>query len=323
MIAEDDNYYFEEFDESKFQAPIFNDKQKSIIVGIIGLPNAGKSSLMNRIVGEKVAGVSPRVQTTRNTIRGIKMHGDIQIIFTDSPGVIDPKNAMDNFMTVGTKSAIKDSDMLLVMLDIKAMENPKFSLIIDHVQKYGKKEKILVVNKIDSLKGDEFDQKRSIIEEKYAELFERIFYISVTENLFINGLLDFIAMRAQTPGWLYDPEAISTYSMKFCAAEITREKIFNLLHMELPYSVVVETDQFNETDTGIQIAQTIYVSRQAHKSMVIGAKASMLKKIGIASRIELEQMLGKKINLLLYVKVKEDWMKNENFIKSTIGYAGS
>lgn len=298
--------------------------KKSIIISIIGLPNAGKSTFMNSIVGEKISAISHRVQTTRNPIRGIKNINETQLIFIDSPGVIDPKGAMDEFMWQGTKSAIKDSDLLMVILDVKAINNPNFDLIINHIKKYQQKEKILLVNKIDCIKTQqELEQKTQQIQEKFGEFFKKYFYISITENKGIEELMEYLISKASNPTWIYDEDQVCNLSSKFCAAEITREKVFNILKMELPYSIMVETQDWIEKDGLITISQVIYVSKQAHKSIVIGANASMIKKIGIESRKDLESIFGTQINLKLFVKVKENWIKNEHFIRNTIGHEGS
>jgi GTP-binding protein Era len=305
--------------------------KKSLIISIIGLPNAGKSTLINNIVGEKLSGVSPRVQTTRNLIRGIRIFDDLyQLVFIDSPGIINPKNVMDELMMRFAKIAIKESELFLILLDIRTPNSPNFQIIIDNIKKYKEKKKILVINKIDffNKSKEAFEEKKKEINEKFncgenEGLFDQFFYISLTENLGMTDLIEFLKNQCAHSEWIYDENQISDSSEKFSAAEITREKIFNTLRMELPYSVMVKTDKWEENDNLLKIYQTIFVNKKAHKSILIGANGSMLKKIGIASRTELELIFGKKIHLELYVKVKEGWTKNESFIQGTLGFESS
>ncbi len=297
--------------------------KKSITSAIIGLPNAGKSSLMNLIVGEKLAAISSKVQTTRNAIRGIKIVNNVQIVFIDSPGIINKQNVMDEFLLESAKKTIKEGEILLVIMDIKTKDSEKFQLIVDNISKYHQKEKILVINKIDLFQGEKLDEEIKYIEEKYREIFQKFFPISVNNNKGIDDLLNYIKNRATQDDWMYEGDQISESPLKFFAAEITRERLFENLHLELPYSVLVETESYKEDDYMIHITQTIYVSKSNHKSMIIGKGAQMVKKIGIESRTQLEQILGKKVHLELYVKLKEDWIKNDSFIRSIIGISGS
>ncbi len=306
--------------------------KKSIIISIIGLPNAGKSTFINGIVGEKISGVSPRVQTTRNLIRGIKIFDDkYQMIFIDSPGIINSNSVMDGIMMRFAKSSLKESDLFLIFLDIRTINSPNFQIILDDIKKYNKK-KILIVNKIDFFDKleDVLEEKKNEIHKKFIEnqkIFDDIFFISIHENNGINELIEYLKKTTEESNFhddfIYDIDQISDSSERFFASEITREKIFNLLRMELPYSVLVKTEKFEENESIISISQTIFVNKKAHKSILIGSSGSMLKKIGTDSRIELENAFNKKIYLELYVKIKEGWIKNEAFIKSIIGFEGS
>ena len=282
--------------------------KKSITIAIVGLPNAGKSSLMNLVVGEKLAAISSKVQTTRNAIRGVKIIENVQIVFVDSPGVIDAKSVMDKFLLEGAKRTIKECELLLVMMDIRTKDSENFQMIVDNIARYTHKEKILVINKIDLFDGEKLDEQLQAIHEKYQGIFQKFFHISVIHNKGIEELLDYTKTRAKQEDWLYESDQISESPMKFFAAEITRERLFENLYSELPYSVLVETESYKEMDNGsIHIEQTIYVNKENHKSMIIGQGAQMVKKIGIESREQLEQILGVKVMLKLYVKFKEDW----------------
>ena len=300
------------------------ENKKSIVTAIIGLPNAGKSSLMNLVVGEKLAAISSKVQTTRNAIRGVKIIDNVQMVFVDSPGVIDAKSTMDKFLLEGAKRTIKEGELLLVMMDIRTKDSPNFQLIVDNIARYTHKEKILVINKTDLLEGEKLEDQLNGIHEKYKDIYQKFFHITVLQDKGIDELLNFIKKKATQEDWLYEGDQISESPMKFFAAEITRERVFENLYSELPYSVLVETESYKELDNGsIHIEQTIYVNKENHKSMIIGRGAQMVKKLGIESREQLEQILGKKVVLKLYVKFKEDWTKNENFIKNVIGISGS
>jgi GTP-binding protein Era len=299
------------------------ENKKSITVAIIGLPNAGKSSLMNMIIGEKIAGVSSKVQTTRNAIRGIKIHNNVQIVFVDSPGVIKPNSVIDHFLSDATKRTMKEADLIIILMDIRSKNNENFQIIIDNISRYKNKEKILVINKIDLYKEEKLKEEVELIKDKFSTYFQNIFEISVTQNKGVENLLDFLQLKATQNGWMYPSDQISEAPMKFCAAEITREKLFETMSLELPYSILVDTDIYKDEPNLVTISQTIYVARQNHKSMVIGKNAQMIKNIGIQSRTELESILGKKVNLLLHVKCKENWTRNEHFIKNIIGFSGS
>jgi GTP-binding protein Era len=300
------------------------ENKKSITVAIIGLPNAGKSSLMNLIVGEKLAAISSKVQTTRNAIRGVKIIDNVQAIFVDSPGVIDAKSTMDKFLLENAKRTMKEGELLLVMMDIRTKDSENFQMIVENIARYTHKEKILVINKIDLFEGEKLEEQLQAIHEKYQNIFSKFFHISVTQNKGVDELLNFIKDQAKQKDWLYEADQISESPMKFFAAEITRERLFENLYSELPYSVLVETDVYKELENGsVHIEQTIYVNKENHKSMIIGQGAQMVKKIGIEAREQLEQILGTKVILKLYVKFKEDWTKNENFIKNVIGISGS
>ena len=327
MTEDDILKQLQSFDDNPdYVKPLVDDgieNKKSITVAIIGLPNAGKSSLMNLIVGEKIAGVSSKVQTTRNAIRGIKIVDNAQIVFVDSPGVIKPKSTIDNFLFDATKRTMKECELLIVLMDIKSKNDENFQIIIDNIARYKNKEKILVINKIDIYKDDRLNEEINYIKEKFGTFFQNIFEISVTQNKGINNVLEFLKSKASNDGWLYPSDQISEAPMKFCAAEITREKLFETMRLELPYSILVDTDIYKDEPNLVTISQTIYVSKQGHKSMVIGKGAQMIKNIGIQSRTELEAILGKKVNLILHVKCKENWTRNENFIKNIIGYSGS
>ena len=304
--------------------PEDNKDKTSVNVAIIGLPNAGKSSLMNLIVGEKIAGVSSKVQTTRSAIRGIKIIDSTQIIFVDSPGVIKPKSVIDNFLFDATKRTLKECELIMILMDIRSKNDENFQIIIDNIARYQEKKKILVINKTDIFSyHPSLEEEIKYIKSKFGEHFQEVFEISVVQNKGIDKLLNFLKVTARNKGWLYPADQVSEASMRFCAAEITREKLFETMRSELPYSILVDTDIYKEEDTLVTISQTIYVSRASHKAMVIGKNAQNIKNIGIQSRVELEAMLGRQVNLLLHVKVKEDWMKNEYFIKSIVGHTGS
>ncbi len=289
-------------------------------VALLGAPNAGKSTLINALVGAKVAAVSRKAQTTRNAIRGILMEGEAQIIIVDTPGLFAPKRRLDRAMVSAAWSAAKDADVRALMIDAKAElsaggrsaegEPRRLSEGTEAILKplaVTKGPKLLVLNKIDTVLRPELLGLASALSA--AASFEAVFMISALNG---DGLM---ALRAKLaalmpPGpWLYPEDQIAEAPIRALAAEITREKLIERLHDELPYQTTVETDSWKELPDGsARIEQTIYVSRDSHKMIVLGEGGRTIKAIGTAARKEISAAYEAPVHLFLFVKVRADWL---------------
>lgn len=287
--------------------------QKASFIGICGAPNAGKSSLVNQIVGAKVSIVSPRPQTTRENIRGIIVQGDTQLVFVDTPGIMTPHDDRQKKMVENAWEGITDVEQLIFVVDARRGLTELSHKIIEGVK--GKVNKsgnaikpVAVINKIDIADQEE---KLKLAQTLYdTGVFTDIFMVSVTKNRGVAELVEFLVKHATEQPWPYPEDQLSDTNERFIASEMTREKIFYLLRDELPYAVDVETDSFKEEDNGITIHQTILTNRPGHKKIIIGENAGMIKKIGQNSRTELAHIFGKPVHLFLHVKVTKEKIEN-------------
>lgn len=287
--------------------------QKSAVIAIIGKPNAGKSTLINNLVNYKVSIVTPKAQTTRNNIRGIVTKGETQLVFIDTPGIFQPKRALDKAMIRAAWSSITGADFVALVVDSKEELDKKFFEILSYLA-HQKVNLILLLNKVDIASKEEIKH----IEQEITELHQplKIFHISALRGLKTEEFTSFLCESAPQEGWLYDEDDITTAPMRFLAAEITREKLFVILRDELPYGLTVENDSWQEQPDGsVRVEQTILVNRQAHKKMVLGSNGSMIKKISISARKDIEESLGLRCHLFLYVKVNEKWDTNHSTLK--------
>lgn len=272
---------------------------------IIGEPNAGKSTLINHLVGGKVSIVSPKVQTTRFNIRGVIVHGEAQIIFVDTPGIFNAAKQFEKAMVSAAWSGIGDADAVLMMLDARTGLHESTIALIEKLKTGTKKPVCLAINKIDAI-----DKTKLLDLAKQCDsygLFDRIFMISALKGQGIEDVKNYLAGKMPEGEFLYPEDQMSDISMRLLAAEVTREKIFLKLEQELPYSIFVESEAWEELETNVRISQAIIVQREGQKKIVLGEKGSMIKAIGIAARKELEDMLSKRVHLALFVKVKPDW----------------
>ena len=287
-------------------------EKKCGIVAIIGEPNAGKSTLINNLVGGKVSIVTPKVQTTRFNIRGVCAEGDSQLIFVDTPGIFNAEKKFEKAMVQAAWAGIGDADVVLLLIDAKQGLKEGTQQLIESLKKNCKKSVFLAINKIDTIK------KPALIELAQAcdaiMPFERIFMISALKGDGTDDVKSTLAKKMPASPWLYPEDQMSDISLRLLAAEITREKIFLKLEQELPYSIFVETESWDEKENSVAIAQVITVQREGQKKIVLGDKGAMIKSIGIASRKELEPLLGKRIHLTLFVKVRSGWKDDsENY----------
>lgn len=289
---------------------------KSGFVALIGRPNVGKSTLLNYLVGQKVAIMSPQPQTTRNKISGIYTDDQEQIVFIDTPGIHKPKNKLDDFMDKSSYSALDEVDVVLFMVEPEPAG--KGDQYIAELLKKIKKPVFLVINKIDKVHPDEL---LSII-DSYKNLgdFAEIVPISVSQGNNVSELIKTIAKYLPEGPQFYDADQLTDRPEYFIVAELIREQVLKLTHEEVPHATAVVVDRMRDHEGGkLQVEATIYVERPGQKGIIIGKKGQMLKQIGIAARQEIEALLGEKVNLRLWVKVQKNWRSDPAFLKS-IGY---
>jgi GTP-binding protein Era len=278
---------------------------RSGFVALIGAPNAGKSTLINQLVGTKVAIVTHKVQTTRALVRGIATHGDAQIVFVDTPGIFKPRRRLDKAMVSTAWGGAKDADLVLVLIDAERGIKGDAAALLERLESVHQP-KILVLNKVDRVKPEELLNLSAAANGK--AMFERTFMVSALTGSGCQDLLDFLAQRLPEGPWYYPEDQVSDQPMRQLAAEITREKLYLRLHQELPYSSHVETERWEEkTDGSVRIEQVIYVERDSQKGIVLGEKGATIKAIGAASRKEIAEILEQKVHLFLFVKVRENW----------------
>jgi GTP-binding protein Era len=272
-------------------------------VALIGAPNAGKSTLLNRVVGGKISIVTPKPQTTRTRVTGIAMRGAAQIVFLDTPGVFAPKKRLDRAMVAAAWGGAESADIIAVLVDASRPISDDTRRIVDSLKSEGRKA-ILVLNKIDAAKRSAL---LPLADELNREgVFTDTFMISAVTGDGTDDLMDYLAARLPEGPWLFPEDQLSDMPQYLLAAEVTREQIFLQLQQELPYAAAVETESWTEqADGSARIEQVIYVERESQKPIVIGKAGARIKSIGAAARAELERMLGRKVHLFLHVKVRE------------------
>ena len=283
-----------------------SEQTKCGFVAVLGAPNAGKSTLTNRLVGEKVSIVSPKVQTTRTRVLGIYMEGDAQILLVDTPGIFDPKKRLDRAMVSAAWTGARDSDLSMVLVDVSQSKAVVQAEGIITALKEQKRKTILVLNKIDLIQRD----KLLALSEKLNEIgvFEATFMISATKGDGVEGLKKYLVKEMPEGPWLYPEDQASDMPARLLAAEITREKLFLQLHQELPYATTVETEEWEQFDNGsIRIAQVIFVQRTSQRAIVLGKGGQKIKRIGQEARTELGEIFGTDVHVKLFVKVREKW----------------
>lgn len=275
-------------------------------VALVGAPNAGKSTLLNALIGAKVSIVSPKVQTTRTRVLGMGTHGDSQVIFVDTPGIFQPKRRLDRAMVAAAWQGATDADIIVVLVDASRRSiDPDSRRIIAGFRDQGRRV-VLALNKIDLIRRDRL---LGLAEELNREgIFTDTFMISATTGDGLKDLMDFLAAKVPAGPWLYPGDQLSDMPMRLLAAEITREKVFIQLHQELPYSATVETETWEEFGDGsVKINQVIFVERESQKAIVLGKGGARVKAIGAAARKDMEVLLDRRVHLFLFVKVRGDW----------------
>ena len=280
-------------------------------VAIIGAPNAGKSTLINALVGEKVSIVTRKAQTTRSTVRGVLTRGDAQIVFVDTPGLFAPKRRLDRAMVASAWGAAADADLLMLLIDARkevdeASLTEETQSILSAVGQTGKP-RMAVLNKIDLVERPKLLELTARLNAALA--FEETFMVSAATGDGLTQLLDRLAAMIPAGPWLYPEDQITEAPIRSLAAEITREKLIERLHDELPYQATVETEEWKEQPNGsARVEQTIFVSRESHRKIVLGEGGRTIKAIGTAARKDISEAHGAPVHLFLHVKVREKWL---------------
>ncbi|AHD08041.1 GTPase Era [Phaeobacter gallaeciensis] len=278
-------------------------------VALIGEPNAGKSTLLNRMVGAKVSIVTHKVQTTRARIRGVAMEGDSQIVFVDTPGLFQPRRRLDRAMVAAAWGGAADADVVVLMVEAHRGITEGVERILEGLENIGEGRKIaLAINKIDRVQSEVLLGLTKDLNERYA--FADTFMISAEKGHGVEHLRGWLAEQLPEGPWLYPEDQIADLPMRMIAAEMTREKLTLRLHQELPYQLTVETENWEERKDGsAKIDQLIYVMRDGHKGIVLGKRGETIKAVSQAARAELEEFLDRKVHLFLQVKVRPNWLE--------------
>ncbi len=274
-------------------------------VALIGAPNAGKSTLLNTLVGAKVSIVSHKVQTTRALVRGIAMAGETQVIFVDTPGIFAPKRRLDRAMVTTAWGGAGDADLAGLLIDAKkGLDDANLAILEKFAGAH--RPKFLILNKVDLVRREALLKLTAAANEKVS--FEKTFMVSALNGSGVQDMLDWLRGRLPQGPWLYPEDQISDLPLRMLAAEITREKLFLRLHEELPYESHVETESWTvQGDGSVRIEQTIYVERDSQKKIVIGKGGQTIKAISTAARHEIAGVAEAKVHLFLFVKVRENW----------------
>lgn len=274
-------------------------------VALIGAPNAGKSTLINQLVGTKVSIVTHKVQTTRAIVRGIAMHEKSQLVFVDTPGIFQPKRRLDRAMVDTAWGGARDADVIALLMDARKGISDDAEALIERLGSI-KTPKVLILNKTDVTKREKLLDLAQAANERLR--FDETFMVSALNGDGVDTILSYFSKQVPEGPWLYPADQPSDLPMRILAAEITREKLFERLHEELPYISTVETESWQERKDGsVRIEQTIYVERDSQKSIVLGKNGQTIKAISQTSRKELAEIVETPVHLFLFVKVRENW----------------
>ncbi|GFE66407.1 GTPase Era [Litoreibacter roseus] len=285
------------------------DDTRAGFVALIGEPNAGKSTLLNRMVGAKVSIVTHKVQTTRARIRGVAMEGQSQLVFVDTPGLFKPRRRLDRAMVAAAWTGASDADIVVLMVEAHRGITGGVSAILDGLgERVGKAKVALAINKIDRVKSDVLLGLTEDLNQRFS--FAKTFMISAEKGHGVQDLREWLAEEVPAGPWLYPEDQIADLPLRMIAAEMTREKLTLRLHQELPYQLTVETENWEERKDGsAKIDQIIYVMRDGHKGIVLGNKGETIKAVSKAAREELAEFLDRTVHLFLQVKVRPNWLE--------------
>jgi GTP-binding protein Era len=281
------------------------------LVAIVGAPNAGKSTLVNALVGQKVAIVSAKAQTTRTRMMGVAIEGESQIILVDTPGIFAPRRRLDRAMVAAAWGGAQDADLIALVIDAKAGLKERIEPILDTLTER-REPKIAILNKVDVTPKERLLELATLLNDRLKP--EAIFMVSATTGDGVADLKRALAERMPEGPWHFPEDQVSDATDRMLAAEVTREQLYLQLHAELPYASAVETEKYEERrDGSVAIHQQILVGRDTQKAIVLGKRGVRLKEIG--ARAELSQLLGRKVHLFLHVKVKPDWEEDRGLYR--------
>ena len=283
------------------------------LIAVVGAPNAGKSTLVNYLVGQKVAITSPKAQTTRTRLMGIAIEGDTQLLLVDTPGIFNPERRLDRAMVAAAWEGAEGADAIAFVVDGKGGIGPKVTGIAERLA-HRKEPKLLILNKVDIA-----DKPRLLGHAaKLNELmpFDETFFVSATTGDGVPELKTALASRMPEGPWHFPEDQVSDATDRMMAAEVTREQLYHQLHAELPYASAVDTELYKEREDGsVEIHQQILVARETQRAIVLGKGGSRIKEIGAKSRAELSRLMGVKVHLYLHVKVRPDWQEDRSFYR--------
>ena len=287
--------------------------QRAGLVAVVGAPNAGKSTLVNALVGQKVAIVSPKAQTTRTRLMGIAIEGDAQILLVDTPGIFEPRRRLDRAMNAAVWEGAKDADAIALVVDAAKGFNRALEQIVQRIAER-REPKILVLNKVDITKKDDLLALIAGMNQRID--FTDTFMVSATTGDGVADLKAALAQRMPEGPWLFPEDQVSDATDRMMAAEVTREQLYLKLHAELPYASAVDTEKYEERKDGsVAIHQQILVGRDTQKAIVLGKRGARIRQIGEAARTHLAELLGRKVHLFLHVKVKPDWEEDRGLYR--------
>lgn len=291
------------------------------LIALVGAPNAGKSTLLNRVVGARIAIITPKAQTTRTRMTGIAISGTSQFVFIDTPGIFAPKRRLDRAMVAAAWSGIEGADLVVVLVDAHRAArtesgiDPETRLVLDGLKARNLRA-LLVLNKIDTLARDELLRLAQAYDD--TGVVTDIFMISALTGDGVEDFMTRLEKRLPPGPWLYPEDQLTDSPLRQLAAEMTREQAFLQLHQEIPYGLTVEGEGWEEREDGsVRIDQVILVARESHKGMVLGKGGRRIKAIGAGARAALEALLDRRVHLFLYVKIRADWMERPEFYRQS------
>ena len=290
--------------------------KRTVFISIVGRPNVGKSTIMNRILGEKVAIVSNKPQTTRNCIRGILTEGEDQFVFFDTPGIHRPQNRLGDYMVTAAKSGMQQGDVVMLVVDVNKPVSKTEEEIIDYLKREGVPS-ILVLNKIDTVRREMIAEKIAAYASKHE--FDAVVPVSAKSGKHVDEVMDELSKFLHESEWFFPEDAATDQPMRQYVSEIIREKLLRALDREVPHGIAVVIEEYRDTGSLTKIRAEIICEKQSHKQIIIGKGGEVLKKVGMYSREELEKVTGSKIFLDLWVRVKENWREREGLV-SNFGY---
>jgi len=283
-------------------------------VALVGAPNAGKSTLLNQLIGAKVSIVSPKVQTTRARVLGITVAGEAQLIFIDTPGIFAPKRRLERAMVAAAWAGAEDADLVVLLVDAARGVDEDTRRILDGLRSAGRRA-VLALNKVDLVEPQRLLPLTDALRRE--GIFDAVFMVSALSGDGVEDLRRHLAAALPQGPWLYPEDQLTDLPQRLIAAEVTREQVFLQLHQELPYATLVETEGWEEREDGsIKISQVIHIQRPGQKAIVLGKGGRQIKDIGARARSELERMLGRRVHLFLFVRVSEDWTEDRERYKA-------